>query len=113
MKIKIIDGTSFQFLWNGNSLVNYDMNTNKINNHFYPSDNTETGGIELALIIDKTSLEIFVDKGAFTVVESLPDAKNQAGLQFDARWNPIEIKYLEVLTKIKRISKTDKGIVKI
>lgn len=96
MKVRIVDGTSFQFSLNGNRLVHYDMNGNKINGAFYPSDNTESGGIELEFIIDKTSLEIFVDKGAFTVVEPLPNAKNQAGLQFDTGWNPIEIKYLEV-----------------
>jgi sucrose-6-phosphate hydrolase SacC (GH32 family) len=96
MKVKILDGTQFQFHVNGNSIVKYDMNFNLLNGAFYPNQQAESAGIELEMLIDRTSVEIFADKGAFTVVESLPEAKNDRGLEFGPGNAAIEIPFLEV-----------------
>ncbi len=96
MKVKIIDGTSFNFLFNGNGIAKYDMNFNLLNGAFYENYDTDTGEITLELIIDRTSVEIFADNGAFTVVESLPKAKNNKGLYFGPERALIEITHLEV-----------------
>ncbi|MDH3649493.1 MAG: GH32 C-terminal domain-containing protein, partial [Saprospiraceae bacterium] len=96
MKVRILDGTQFQFHYNGNSIAKYDMNYNLLNGAFYQSINAQDGSIELELLVDKTSVEIFADGGAFTVVEELPDAENDRGLEFGPAWSPIEVTYLEV-----------------
>lgn len=99
MKVKIVDGTQFQLYFNGHSVAKYDMNFNL---YFYQNQHAESGAIELEIWIDRTSVEIFADKGAFTVVESLPAAKNNRGLEYGPVRGVIEILYLEV-HKLKSI----------
>ena len=96
MKVTILDGTQFQFHFNGNSVAKYDMNYNLLNGAYYEGLNVTSGAIELEMLIDKTSVEIFADGGVFTVVEELPAAENDRGLEFGPGWSPIEINYLEV-----------------
>ena len=96
MKVKIVDGTQFQFHYNGHSIAKYDMNFNLLNGAFYQSQHAEIGAIELEMLIDRTSVEIFADQGAFTVIESLPIAKNNRGLEFGPGRALIEIPYFEV-----------------
>ena len=96
MKVKIVDGTQFQFHLNGHSILKYDMNFNLLNGAFYQNQHADSGGIELEILIDRTSVEIFADHGAFTVVESLPAAKNNRGLEFGPGRALIEIPFLEV-----------------
>jgi len=96
MKVEIIQGTQFQLLFNGNSIASYDMNFNKLNDVFYESANTDTKTIELEILIDRTSIELYADKGAFTIVESLPEAKNNSGLEFKTGRSLVKIPYLEV-----------------
>ncbi len=96
MKVTIVDGTQFQFHFNGNSVAKYDMNYNLLNGVFYEGLNVTSGGIELEMLIDKTSVEIFADGGVFTVVEELPAPENQRGLEFGPGWSPLEISFLEV-----------------
>ena len=96
MKVQIVDGTAFQLLYNGNSIVKYDMNFNRLNGYFYETAYAATGAIELEILLDRTSAEIFADKGALTVVEALLKAKNEEGLQFGTGRSLIKIPYLEV-----------------
>ena len=95
MKVTINDGTRFNFLYHGNSIVEYDMNFNTLNDAFYENGDAGSRSIGLEILIDRTSVEIFADGGAFTVVSSIKEAKTNGGLAFLENKN-IKIHSLEV-----------------
>ncbi|GHV21799.1 2,6-beta-D-fructofuranosidase [Bacteroidia bacterium] len=93
--IKLSHATNAGLNLSGQQFINYDMNFNQINNVFYsPQDMT---GMEISadILIDKTSIEIFIDGGAYSYsMERKPHTNNKEGFHF---WgNNIEIKNLEV-----------------
>ncbi|AGA79046.1 glycoside hydrolase family 32 protein [Echinicola vietnamensis] len=95
-RIKLSHATSAGISLSGQRILNYDLNYNKLNGAFYsPNDPTEMG-ISADIYIDKTSIEIFVDDGAFTVVMPRETVeKNNEHLRF---WgNNISIQSLEIL----------------
>lgn len=98
MKIKLIDGTDFSLKYKGNSILNYDMNRNNLNGHFYGGDKIEELTFYYEILIDRTSVEIFTDHGKFSVIDPLKEAKNKNGFEFELNWPTIEIQELEVNT---------------
>ncbi len=81
----------------GQQLMRYDLNFNQVNGVFYsPEDRT---GMEITadVILDKTAVEVFIDKGAYSYsMERKTDPDNKEGFRF---WgNNIEIKNLEVFS---------------
>ena len=94
MKVEITDGTSFDFQMNGNSIIRYDMNVNKINGTFYEGDNFDS--MTLELLIDRTSMEAFADNGKLTLIAPLKPAKNKNGFEFRKSDPKIKIHNLEV-----------------
>lgn len=79
----------------GQTIFKYDMNYNQINGLFYsPEDRTSTE-ISADIIIDKTSIEVFVDNGAFSyAIERKAVPGNKDG--FKLFGNNIEVKSLKV-----------------
>lgn len=79
----------------GQSLINYDMNSNLVNNIFYSPEDKTSMEITADIFIDKTSIEVFIDGGAYSYsMERRKRPNNNEGLRF---WgNNIEIKSLEV-----------------
>ena len=79
----------------GQSLINYDMNHNMINNVFYSPENRTSMEITADIFIDKTSVEVFIDGGAYSYsIERRARPNNKEGFRF---WgNNIEIKSLEI-----------------
>lgn len=93
--IKLSHATSAGLSLFGQHLIDYDLNANKINGAFYsPSDMTSME-ISADIYIDKTSVEIFIDDGAYSYsMEKKGSPNNTDGFHF---WgNNIEIKNLEV-----------------
>lgn len=91
--IVLSHATSAGLTLNGQALVDYDMNRNTINGVFYsPEDMT---GMELTaeIYIDRTSIEVFVDNGAYSYSMGR-HLNNQDGFNF---WgNNITVKELTV-----------------
>ncbi|MDR3061641.1 MAG: DUF4980 domain-containing protein [Dysgonamonadaceae bacterium] len=79
----------------GQSLVNYDMNFNQVNGVFYSPDDRTSMEITADIFIDKTSVEVFIDGGAYSYsMERKPRPGNKEGFHF---WgNNIEVNSLEV-----------------
>jgi sucrose-6-phosphate hydrolase SacC (GH32 family) len=79
----------------GQRLVDYDMNANKVNGVFYSPPGITDMDISADIYIDRTSVEVFIDGGAYSYsFERKPLATNQEGFHF---WgNNIEINNLEV-----------------
>lgn len=82
-------------------LVHYDMNGNMVNGTFYSPEDMTSMELTADIYIDKTSIEVFIDGGAYSYsMERKPDINNREGFHF---WgNNIEVKNLEVF-KVKSI----------
>ena len=95
--IKLSHATNAGLNLFGLSLLNYDMNFNLINGVFYSPEDMTSMEITADIILDKTSVEVFIDNGAYSYsMERRPDLKNKEGFHF---WgNNIEVKNLEVYT---------------
>jgi len=78
-------------------MVGYDMNFNMLNGMFYSPEDMTSMEISADIYIDKTSIEVFIDGGAYSYsMERKPDRNNKEGFHF---WgNNIDIKNLEVFT---------------
>lgn len=79
----------------GQTIFRYDMNANQINGLFYSPQDRTSMEISADIIIDKNSIEVFVDGGAFSYsFERKADPKNEDGFRFFG--NRIDVKSLKV-----------------
>ncbi|PSR57220.1 2,6-beta-D-fructofuranosidase [Adhaeribacter arboris] len=79
----------------GQRLLDYDLNFNKVNNVFYSPEDRTSMEISADIYLDRTSIEIFIDGGAYSYsMERKPELNNQEG--FHIWGNNIKIKNLEV-----------------
>jgi len=80
---------------NGQQIFRYDMNFNQVNGLFYSPEDMTRMEISADIIIDKTSVEVFIDDGAFSyAIERKSDPQNKDGFKFFG--NSIEVKNLKV-----------------
>jgi len=79
----------------GQRLIDYDMNFNLVNGVFYSPEDMTSMEITADIYIDRTTIEIFIDDGAYAYsFERRTVTDNKEGFQF---WgNNIEIKNLQV-----------------
>lgn len=96
-RIKLSHATSAGLSLFGQALLNYDLNFNLVNGVFYSPDDRTSMEIEADIILDKTSVEVFIDGGAYSYsFERKFDKNNKDGFQFFG--NNIEILDLKVST---------------
>ena len=79
----------------GQRLLHYDMNANRVNDIFYSPEDMTSMEITADIFIDRTSIEVFIDHGAYSCsMERKPHAGNREGFHF---WGDnIEVKDLRV-----------------
>ena len=93
--IKLSHSTSAGLNLYGQTLFKYDMNYNQINGLFYSPEDRTSMEINVDIIIDKTSVEVFVDEGAFSyAIERKAVDGNKEGFKFFGK--NIEVKSLKV-----------------
>jgi fructan beta-fructosidase len=93
--IKLSHATDAGISLNGQAIFRYDMNFNQINGLFYSPEDMTSMEISADIIIDKTSVEVFVDGGAFSyAIERKSEPGNIDGFKFFG--NRIEVKSLKV-----------------
>jgi fructan beta-fructosidase len=92
---KLSHATSAGLSLNGQELIDYDMNNNRVNHVFYSPEDITSMEITADIFIDKTSVEVFIDHGAYSYsMERQFNENNTEGFRF---WgNNIEIKNLEI-----------------
>src|SRR5699024_174812 len=92
---KLSHATSAGLSLFGQHLIDYDLNANKVNDVFYSPNDMTSMEITADIYIDKTSVEVFIDEGAYSYsMEKKFSPDNKDGFHF---WgNNIEIKNLEV-----------------
>ena len=93
--LKLSHATSAGLSLDGQNLLDYDMNGNRVNGVFYSPDDMTSMEISVDMIIDKTLIEAYIDNGAYSYSMERK-ATNQEGFRF---WgNNIEVKNLEIYT---------------
>lgn len=93
--IKLSHSTSAGLNLYGQTLFKYDMNYNQINGLFYSPEDRTSMEISVDIIIDKTSVEVYVDGGAFSyALERKAVDGNKDGFKFFGK--NIEVKNLKV-----------------
>lgn len=94
--LKLSHATSAGLNLRGQSLVDYDMNFNLVNGVFYSPNDMTSMEISADIFIDKTSVEVFIDNGAYSYSFEKRNTNPNQGFHF---WgNNITIKNLEVYT---------------
>ena len=95
--IKLSHATSAGFNLFGQFLLDYDMNGNRVNGVFYSPEERTSMEITADILLDRTSVEVYIDGGAYSYsMERRPDPNNKEGFHF---WGTnIEVKSLEVYT---------------
>lgn len=95
-KIKLSHATSAGVsLW-GQRPLDYDLNSNRINGFFYSPEDMTSMEIMADIYVDKTSVEVFIDNGAYSYSFERKPSNSKDGLVF---WgNNIEIKDLTLYT---------------
>lgn len=79
----------------GQTIFKYDLNFNQINGLFYTPEDRTSMEISIDLILDRTSVEAFIDGGAFSYsFDRHTDPGNTEGFRFFG--NRIEVKSLKV-----------------
>jgi fructan beta-fructosidase len=96
-KFKLSHATGAGLNLFGQKLLDYDMNFNLVNGVFYSPEDMTSMEISADIYIDRTSVEVFIDGGAYSYsMERKPDTKNTEGFHF---WgNNIDVKELKVYT---------------
>lgn len=93
--MKLSHATDAGFNLYGQRIINYDLNSTQLNEEFYsPHDMTSTE-LFFDMIVDRNTVEVFVDGGAFSYcLQREPRADNNEGYHF---WgNKITVNNLEV-----------------
>jgi fructan beta-fructosidase len=99
--IKLSHSTEAGLSLYGQPLLRYDMNYNQINGLFYSPEDMTSMEISADIIVDKTSVEVFIDGGAFSyALERKTVQGNTDGFKFFG--NRIEVKDLKIC-KMKSI----------
>jgi len=79
---------------NEQSLLNYDLNFNTVNGVFYSPENMTSMEVTADIFLDKTSVELFIDDGAYSCSFERKKDHRKEGFRF---WgNNIRIKSLRV-----------------
>ncbi|WP_439581031.1 2,6-beta-D-fructofuranosidase [Dyadobacter bucti] len=93
--IKLSHATNAGLNLFGQRILDYDLNFNLVNKVFYSPENITSTEITADIFIDRTSIEVFIDGGAYSYsMERKMEPGNKEGFHF---WgNGIDVKELEV-----------------
>ena len=82
-RLRLSHATDAGLRLHGQTILNYDMNFNTVNGVFYSPEEPTSMELSVDILIDKTSVEVFVDDGAYSFslqLETRPARRD--GLQF-------------------------------
>lgn len=96
LTLSLSHATSAGLDFKGQNLLNYDMNSNTVNGVFYSPEDMTSMEISADIFIDKTSVEVFIDNGAYSI--SFERRPSEPGKGFNFWGNNIQVKELELST---------------
>jgi fructan beta-fructosidase len=92
--IKLSHATSAGLKFGKQDIINYDLNFNRLNGNFYTPPEMTSMELTADIFIDRTSIEVFIDNGAFSYAMER-QLHDTGGFHFWGN-NPVEVKNLEV-----------------
>ncbi|MDR3250285.1 MAG: 2,6-beta-D-fructofuranosidase [Tannerella sp.] len=94
--LKLSHATDAGFSLDGQQLLRYDMNSNQVNGVFYSPEDMTSMEISADIILDRTSVEVFIDGGAYSLSFARKTDGGGEGFRFGG--NGVVIADLEVYT---------------
>lgn len=92
--VKLSHATSAGLKFGNLDIINYDLNFSRLNGSFYTPFNMTGTELTADILLDRTSVEVFIDGGAFSyAMERNPQDAGE--LQFWGN-HPVEVKNLEI-----------------
>jgi len=92
-KLRLTYATDAGLTFRGQRLLNYDMNSNRLNDNFYSPEEPESMMLDVDIYMDRSIVEVFVDGGAMSYSMRL-DGRDIRGYEFYG--NQLEISELQV-----------------
>lgn len=83
MDVEIEHGLDLKIFYKGNPVIYYDGNFNRFNGAPYTCTYPGIFRFDIELIIDKTSIECYIDKGKLFISDALKKPKKNDGLQLE------------------------------
>jgi len=81
LDIEMNTGFDFDILFRGNTILHYDGNFNRFNGAPYSFDLKQGFRFNIELLIDKTSIEGYIDNGRLFISEGKKEDRNKNGLE--------------------------------
>lgn len=93
MDIEIEHGLHLDILFKGNRILHYDGNYNRFNNAPYICDQPGSFRFQIELLLDRTSVEAWIDKGKLFISEGLKPQKSTETLRLggDVKIHSLEV----------------------
>lgn len=97
MKVEIIEGIRFILELDGNQIAHYSMNHNTLNDVFFEDDQIQSRTMDLEIIVDRTSVELFAQNGKFTKIDARKSPVNgKKGFYFNPHGSKLKIHEFEI-----------------
>jgi fructan beta-fructosidase len=93
MDVEIEHGLGLEVLFRGNTVIDFDGNFNRFNGAPYVSEIPGSFRFSIEILIDKTSLEGYIDRGKLFISQGLKPQKTDDGLQLkgDLKIHSLEV----------------------
>lgn len=93
LEIEMNAGFDFDIQFRGNTILHYDGNFNRFNGAPYSFDLQKGFRFKVELLIDKTSIESYIDNGRLFISEGVKEKRNNNGLEIkgSVKVNSIEV----------------------
>jgi len=101
MDIEIDRGLGLEIHYKGNPIIYYDGNFNRFNGAPYICENPGSFRFTIEVLIDKNSVEGYIDKGKLHIAEGLKNPKTNSGLEIkgDVKINSFDVAELKSIWK--------------
>ena len=87
MDVEIDKGLGLEILYKGNPVMYYDGNYNRFNGAPYICQNPGSFRFTIEMLIDKNSVEGYIDNGKLHIAEALKKSKSETGIQINGDVN--------------------------
>lgn len=101
MNIEMDKGVGMEIHYHGNPIIYYDGNFNRINGAPYVNENPTSFRFNIEILLDKNSVEGYIDHGKLHISEALKNPKNTMGVEVygDVKIHSFEIAEMKSIWK--------------